>query len=196
MKIMASKELITGTDIPGTGKLSFCEACAEGKAHRALFKPVGEIKSRRRLELVHSDVAGPMKTESFGGAKYFVTFIDDYSRCVTVDPMKYKSEVLEKFKEWEAAVTNQAEFKIKTLRTDNGGEYTSTEFQDFLKEKRIRHEPNISRSSSLYDCACWTVQSFLGRSSLQCGLCKKPSHHDCNHGNPLRKMVWKEARCV
>jgi transposase InsO family protein len=157
---------------------------------------VGEIKSRRRLELVHSDVSGPMKTESFGGAKYFVIFIDDYSRCVTVYPMKYKSEVLEKFKEWEAAVTNQAECKIKTLRTDNGCEYTSTEFQDFLKEKGIRHEPNTSRSSSLYDSARWTVQSFLGRSSLQCGLCKKPSHHDCNHGNPLRKMVWKEARCV
>jgi transposase InsO family protein len=145
MKIMASKELITGTDIPGTGKLSFCEACAEGKAHRAPFKPVGEIKSTRRLELVHSDVAGPMKTESFGGAKYFVTFIDDYSRCVTVYPMKYKFEVLEKFKKCEAAVTNQAECMIKTLRTDNG-EYTSTEFQDFLKEKGIRHETTVPHS--------------------------------------------------
>ena len=109
-------------DIPGTGKLSFCEACAEGKVHRAPFKPVGEIKSTRRLELVHSDVAGPMKTESLE------VIIDDYSRCVTVYPMKYKSEVLENFKEWEAAVTNQAECKIKTLRTDNDGEYTSTEF--------------------------------------------------------------------
>jgi hypothetical protein len=108
---------------------------------------VGEIKSTRRLELIHSDVAGPMKTESFGGAKYFVTFIDDYSRCVTVYPMKYKSEVLEKFKEWEAAVTNQAECKIKTLRTDNGvSEYTSTEFQDFLKEKGIRHETTVPHS--------------------------------------------------
>jgi hypothetical protein len=84
MKIMAAKELITGKDIPGTGKLSFCAACAEGKAHRAPVKPVGEIKSTRMLELVHSDVARPMKTESFGDAKYVVTFVDDYSRCVTV----------------------------------------------------------------------------------------------------------------
>ena len=112
MKTMASKELITGSDIPGTAKLSFCDACAEGKAHLAPFKPVGEIQSTKRLQLVHSDVAGPMKTESFGGAKYFFTFIDDFSRCVAVYPMKYKSEVLEKFMEWEAAVTNQAEFKI------------------------------------------------------------------------------------
>ena len=73
-----------------------------------------------------SDVVGPMKNESFGSTKYFVTFIDDYSRCVTVYQIKHKSELLERFKEWEAAVTNQAECKIKTLRTDNGDEYSST----------------------------------------------------------------------
>jgi transposase InsO family protein len=60
--------------------------------------------------------------------------------------MKYKSEVLEKLKEWEAAVTNQAECKIKTLRTDNGGEYTSTEFQDFLKEKGILNVTTVPHS--------------------------------------------------
>ena len=58
---------------------------------------------------MHSDVAGPMRTESFGGAKYFVTFVDDYTRCVTVYPMKHKSEVLEKFKEWGAVVKNEAD---------------------------------------------------------------------------------------
>jgi hypothetical protein len=94
-----SREMVTGTDMPRTGKLDFCEACAEGKSHRAPFKPVGEVESKKRLQLVHSDVAGPMKTESFGGTRYFVTFIDDYSRCVTVYPITHKSEVLDKFKE-------------------------------------------------------------------------------------------------
>ena len=98
MKTMVSREMVTGTDMPEMGKLDFCETCAEGKSHRAPFKPVGEVQSKKRLELVHSDVAGPMKTESFGGARYFVTFIDDYSRCVTVYPIAHKSEVLDKFK--------------------------------------------------------------------------------------------------
>jgi hypothetical protein len=58
---------------------------------------------------VHSDVCGPMQTESFGGARYFVTFTDDYSRCCAVYFMKQKLEVLEKFKEFEAAAaTNEA----------------------------------------------------------------------------------------
>jgi hypothetical protein len=80
-----------------------------------------------------------MKTESFGGARYF--FIDDYSRCVTVYPITHKSEVLDKFKEWEAVVTNQADFKIKTLRTDN-----EKEKGIHLKEKGIHHETTVPHS--------------------------------------------------
>ena len=72
---------------------------SNGKSHRAPFKAVGEVQSKKGLELVHSDVGGPMKTESLGGARYFVTFIDEYSRCVTVYPITHKSEVLDKFKE-------------------------------------------------------------------------------------------------
>ena len=74
-------------------QVKFCEACAEGKAHRAPYKPVGEIQLTRRLELVHSDVASPMKTESSEGAKYSVTFIDNYSRCITLYLMKLKQIV-------------------------------------------------------------------------------------------------------
>ena len=75
-----------------------------------------------------------------------MTFIDDYSRCVTVYPITHKSEVLHKFKEWEAVVTNQVNCKIKTLRTDNGGEYMSAEIQNFLKEKGIHHETTVLHS--------------------------------------------------
>lgn len=87
MKITVSRETVTGTDMPGTRKLDFCEACVEKKSHRALFKPVGEVEAKKRLELVHSDVAGLMRTQSFGRARYFVTFIDDCSRCVTLYPI-------------------------------------------------------------------------------------------------------------
>ena len=60
--------------------------------------------------------------------------------------MKHSSEVLGKFKEWEAAARNEAECNIKTLRTDNGGEYTSHELEDFLKKKGIRHETTVPHS--------------------------------------------------
>ena len=93
---------------------------------------------------MHSDVCGPMHTESLGGYKYFVTFIDDYSRCCSVYFLKQKSEVFEKFKEFEAIVTNECGWKIGALRTDNGGEYVLTEFEAYLKLKGIRHEFSVT----------------------------------------------------
>ena len=144
LKEIVHKELATGMKIPKTAKL--CEGCVEGKMQRKPFKPVGEIRSSRKLQLVHSDVCGPMPTESIGGRKYFVTFIDDYSRCCEVYFLSHKSEVLEKFKEYEAITTNDCGQRIETLRTDNGGEYLSTEFKAYLKSKGIRHELTVPHS--------------------------------------------------
>ena len=85
-------------------------------------------------------------TPSIGGAKYFVTFIDDYTWCCAVYFMKHKLEVFDKFIEFEASVTNDVGKAIGTLRTDNGGEYLSTELQNYLKEKGIRHELTVPHS--------------------------------------------------
>ena len=86
---------------------------------------MGEIRS---MQLVHSDVCGPMRTQSIGGAKYFVTFIDDYTRCCAVYFMKHKSEVLHKFKEFQVTTSDDAARAIGTLQTDNGCEYLSSAF--------------------------------------------------------------------
>ena len=56
-----------------------------------------EVRSTRKLRLVHSDVCGPMPTESLGKKRYFVSFTDDYSRCCQVYLMKHRSEALDKF---------------------------------------------------------------------------------------------------
>lgn len=142
-KLKELKKLVNGVDYPAEKEVPFCEACVEGKLSRKPHKPVGEIRSKRKLQLVHSDVCGPMQTESIGGSKYFVTFIDDYSRCCKVYFMKQKSEVLCKFKEFEKILSNECGQKIARLRTDNGGEYTSKEFQEYLKAQGIHHETTV-----------------------------------------------------
>ena len=87
------------------------------------------------LGTIHSDVCGKIETKSLGGAEYFVTFIDDKSRYTWVYVLKHKHEVLEKFKEWRSKVEKSTGFKIKTFRTDNGGEYKSKELEDYLKKE-------------------------------------------------------------
>ena len=81
-----------------------------------------------------------MPSTSLSGYEYYVTFIDDYSRKTWIYFLKTKVEVFEKFKEFKALIENHSERRIKTLRTDNGGEYTSKEFEAFCKEAGIKRE--------------------------------------------------------
>ena len=75
------------------------------------------------LKLVHSDLCGPFKVRSHGGALYFVTFIDDHSRKLWVFPLKSKDQVLDVFKSFQALVERQTGKTLKCIRSDNGGEY-------------------------------------------------------------------------
>ena len=96
-----------------------------------------------KLELVHSDVCGPQRTLSLNESRYFVLFIDDYSRFTHVYFMKHKSEVVEVFWKFKAMVEKQSGCSIKTLRTDNGTEYTSEKFEAFCTQEGINHQLTV-----------------------------------------------------
>ena len=87
---------------------------------------------------MHSDVWGPAPVRSLGGSRYYVTFIDDSTRKVWVYFLKNKFDVFAIFKQWKADVKNQTSLSVKSLRTDNGGEYDNQEFKEFCAEKGIR----------------------------------------------------------
>ncbi|KAL0413427.1 UNVERIFIED_CONTAM: Transposon Ty1-BL Gag-Pol polyprotein [Sesamum radiatum] len=89
------------------------------------------------LDLVHTDVYGPLNTPARGGFSYFITFTDDHSRYGYIYLMRYKSKVFGRFKEYRLEVESQTSCKIEALRSDRGGEYLSGEFIDYLKENRI-----------------------------------------------------------
>jgi hypothetical protein len=80
-----------------------------------------EHHATQNLELVHNDVYGSLKVQSLEGAKYFVTFVDDYSRKTCVYMMKRKDEVLAKFKNFKNDGKIEAHGQhILMLRLDNG----------------------------------------------------------------------------
>ena len=80
-----------------------CESCLHGKMTKLPFTGKGE-RSTECLELIHSDVYGPMNVQAIGGFSYFITFIDDHSRYGHVYLMKHKFETLERFKEFRSKV--------------------------------------------------------------------------------------------
>jgi transposase InsO family protein len=90
--------------------------------------------------LIHSDVCGTMTIASLNGYLYYVLFIDDHSQKTWIYILKNKDGVLAKFQEFKAQVENQTERKIKVLRSDNEGEYTSKEFNNFCIEAGFKRE--------------------------------------------------------
>ena len=113
-----------------------------GKNIRNHF-PQSEHKSKEPLDLVHSDVCGPMSVHSFSGYSYCVTFIDDYSRKTWIYFLKAKSEVFERFREFKTLVENQTGKKIRVLRTHYRGEYTSNEFMEYCSTEGIKKEHTV-----------------------------------------------------
>jgi hypothetical protein len=116
-----------------------CKGCALGKTIKKPF-PSSNNRSKEILDLIHSYVCGPMPVRSLGGSLYYVIFIDDYSRKTWLYLLKSKDEVFNKFQEFKEEIENLTNKKIKTLRIDNGGEYTSKEFVAFCKSTGIRRE--------------------------------------------------------
>ncbi|GMF55651.1 unnamed protein product [Phytophthora fragariaefolia] len=129
----------------GVASDDVCAGCCMGKMRADDYSrhPEKLVKSAGVLDLVHTDVMGPMQTRTPGGCTFGVTFIDDYSRHVTVYFMKAKSEVLSKFKIYKAAMENATGKTIKRLRSDNGGEYTDKLFKAYLNHNGIKHEKTV-----------------------------------------------------
>lgn len=124
---------------PPDGK---CKVCILGKHPRTSYKAIGK-RSKNVLDLIHTDVNGPMPEESLGGHRYFVSFIDDYSKKVFLYPMKLKSEVYDKLVQFKNLVENQLGRKIKAFRSDNGTEYINKQMDNLFTNSGIIHQKTI-----------------------------------------------------
>ena len=135
------------------------------------------------LELIHLDVCGPMKNISIGGARYFLTFIDDFLRNIWVYVLKAKRKVLARFKEWKTLVGRQLEHVVKVLRMDSGGENVSKAFDDFWSKHGIAWQtssPYMPQQNGVVERANPTIIE-MARSIL--------------HAQRLGNEFWTEAVC-
>ena len=141
IKQLSTKEMVQGMncDTKKSAKTE-CDACVVGKMAKKPFPAQSQSRATRPYEIVHSDVCGPLQVESKGGSKYMLTFTDDYSRYSTVYFLKSKSEVLPKFMEFVNFTEKNTGYQIKMIRSDNGGEYISTDFDSFCTKKGISRQ--------------------------------------------------------
>jgi transposase InsO family protein len=92
------------------------------------------------LERIHTDVCGPLSIASTAKHKYYVIFVDDFSRKCWIFFMQKKDQTFSKFCEFKALVEKESGKQVKALRSDNGGEYISNEFKDFCNKEGIQRE--------------------------------------------------------
>ncbi|KAH9646728.1 retrovirus-related pol polyprotein from transposon RE1 [Citrus sinensis] len=113
----------------------FCDACQYGKLHQLSFYSTG-IKTSVPLELIHTDLWGPSPMPSFlHGYRYYISFVDDYTRYCWIFPLTFKSEALETFQNFKTLVEKQFNLSIKSVQSDWGGEFRS--FVIFLQQEGI-----------------------------------------------------------
>ena len=101
--------------------------CA-GEATQEQLQQGAERNLKVTLEIIYSDVCGPIQVDLMGGNKSFVTFIDDFNRKLWTYLIKKKSEVIKVFSQFQSMVERQSGRKLKVLRTDGGGECCTPKF--------------------------------------------------------------------
>ena len=121
-----------------------CKPCQIGKLTKTQFKSKNVSSTSKPLQLVHLDLCGPSRKEGTGKENYFMLVIDDYSRLIWVAFLKEKSEAFAKFKIFKALTENQTRRKVKAIRLDRGGEFSSKQFKQFCDEHGIKKEYTIA----------------------------------------------------
>ncbi|CAB4268994.1 unnamed protein product [Prunus armeniaca] len=136
------QQIISKNNLPVLGKfkdLSFCNSCPLGKQTKLPFLSTPCI-SRSPMELIHTDLWGPSPTPSLCGFHYYIIFINDYSKYCWLYPLLTKSAALTAFIQFKIHAKKLLDHKIRTLRCDNGGEFTNIAFQQFLIANGINQQ--------------------------------------------------------
>jgi transposase InsO family protein len=123
-----------------------CHDCRLANIVKSTHPSLSQRRSQRPLEVVHSDVFGPVRPASQQGKTYFVSFIDDYTRFAWIYLLRHKSEVFSAFKHFKSLAETQSGQKIQTLLSDRGGEYLSKEFDTLLTDLGIQHSFSAART--------------------------------------------------
>ena len=116
------------------------EECVVRKQHRNQFPQGKSWRVKAALELVHSDICGPITPCSNGGKRYILTFIDDFSCKSWFYFLQEKSKAFLAFKSYKALDEKEVGSPIKILHIDRGGEYNSHEFAIFCETHRIKRQ--------------------------------------------------------
>ncbi|GJS90953.1 retrovirus-related pol polyprotein from transposon TNT 1-94 [Tanacetum coccineum] len=142
----------------------FCDACKIGKQAHASHKARNVVSTTRCLELLHMDLFGPSAVRSYGGNRYTLVIVDDYSRYTWTRFLKDKTEAFDQFKIFSKKIQNQLGCTIVSIRTDHGREFDNeVQFGEFCNANGITHNfsaPRTPQSNGVVERKNRTLQEM------------------------------------
>lgn len=176
VSVIEKNDMVSGFEIKDCGARIVCECCLKGKLARRPFPQITERKSSQPLDLIHTDVCGPMDNPTPGGNKYLMTMIDDCTRYCVVYLLKSKSDAADKIKEYVRSVENLFGRKPRAIRSDGGGEYVGTDLLNFYKAEGIHYQfttPYTPQQNGVAERKNRALQEMANCLLLDAGLPKR-----------------------
>ncbi|GJW86762.1 retrovirus-related pol polyprotein from transposon TNT 1-94 [Tanacetum coccineum] len=142
----------------------FCDACKIGKQAHASHKAKNVVSTTKCLELLHMDLFGPSAVRSYGGNRYTLVIVDDYSRYTWTRFLKNKTEAFDQFEIFSKKIQNQLGCTIVSIRTDHGREFDNeVQFGEFCNANGITHNfsaPRTPQSNGVVERKNRTLQEM------------------------------------
>ncbi|GJX01279.1 retrovirus-related pol polyprotein from transposon TNT 1-94 [Tanacetum coccineum] len=123
-----------------------CSCCELGKAKRKPFLTKTTLSTKRRLQLLHMDLCGPMRVESINGKKYVHVIVDDYSRYTWTHFLRSKDETPGVLIDFLTVVQREFHAQVTTVRTDKGTKFLNKTLHAYFTKEGIRHETSTART--------------------------------------------------
>src|SRR5882724_13463153 len=153
---MAKKGLTRGMPTDLSTLPEICEHCIVGKQTKTPVLKVREgTRAKYKLEKVYSEITAPEAVMSNTGERYMLNLIDDFMSFSWTYTLKKKSDAKAIFKEWKACVEAETKAKVGIFCTDSGREYTSIEFETYLRREGVHHQltaPHTSAQNGKAEC--------------------------------------------
>jgi len=180
LRTLQYKQMVKGLPLVKASNKS-CTECFVGKQHRDAIPKKSQWRASHKLQLVHADICGPITPNSNSNKRYFISFIDDFSRKVLIYFLAEKSEAFTTFKNYKSLVEKESGALICCVRTYRGGEFTSNEFNEFCKINGISRQLTTSYTPQQNGAAERKNRTIMNM--VRCMLCDKQ----------VPKSFWPEA---
>ncbi|GJW96680.1 retrovirus-related pol polyprotein from transposon TNT 1-94 [Tanacetum coccineum] len=180
----------------GLPKLKFikdhlCSSCELGKAKRKSFQTKTTPSSKRRLEILHMDLCGPMRVESFNGKKYILVIVDDYSIYTWTHFLRSKDETPQVLIDFLKPVQRGLHAQVRTVRTDKGTEFLNKTLHQYFAQEGIEHQTSTARTPEQNGVVERRNRTLVEAARIMLSAAKVPLD-----GENLDKMKEKGDACI